>query len=144
MKASLHSRRLKLRREMAHGPPAAPNANKFSYLTPGTNVPGFSFTVTVSPAIGISSIQSCGCLVCHNLSIAVCRMRFRTLALCLLIFLCVAALGYSQAANLDYRISGTVQDPSGAAIPNAVVELRSQGWNASVATDASGHFRADR
>ncbi len=71
-------------------------------------------------------------------------MRFKTVAIGFVILFCVVALGYSQAASLDHHISGLVQDSSGAAIPNAIVELRSQGWNASVATDATGHFRADR
>jgi outer membrane receptor protein involved in Fe transport len=55
--------------------------------------------------------------------------------------LCLCALA---AAIAQTRITGTVHDASGAAIPNAIVELRSGAWRTSVTTDITGHFAVDR
>ena len=54
---------------------------------------------------------------------------------------CLCAL--CAAVPPDSRISGTVRDTSGAAIPHATVELRSGSWHATVTTDAAGRFTAD-
>jgi hypothetical protein len=59
--------------------------------------------------------------------------------------LCVAAssYGFGQSA-VDGAIGGTVQDPSGLAVPNAKVSIRNNATNAeqTVLTDDSGFFRA--
>jgi outer membrane receptor protein involved in Fe transport len=64
---------------------------------------------------------------------------------CLRVALVCACLCLAAAAhNLpESRIAGFVHDSSGAAIPNAVVELRSGSWHSRVSTDSSGRFTAD-
>lgn len=63
----------------------------------------------------------------------------------LIALLCVGACsyGYGQSA-VDGAIGGTVQDPSGLAVPNAKVVIRNNATNAeqTVLTDDSGFFRA--
>lgn len=65
--------------------------------------------------------------------------------LALIAMICVGAgsYGYGQSA-VDGAIGGTVQDPSGLAVPNAKVAIRNNATNAeqTVLTDASGFFRA--
>src|SRR6266567_5705069 len=59
--------------------------------------------------------------------------------------LCTGAsvLGYGQSAT-DGAIGGTVEDPSGSAIPGATVLIHSNTTNAEqiVVTDGAGFFRA--
>jgi hypothetical protein len=68
-----------------------------------------------------------------------------TVRFALLAMLCVGAgsYGHGQSA-VDGAIGGTVQDPSGLAVPNAKVVIRNNATNAeqTVLTDDSGFFRA--
>jgi outer membrane receptor protein involved in Fe transport len=47
---------------------------------------------------------------------------------------------FSVTATAQIALKGTVRDLSGAAIPNATVELHSGSWNAVVTSDAQGQF----
>src|SRR5215831_8344791 len=49
---------------------------------------------------------------------------------------------FSQSAGNSTSVSGIVSDPTGAVIPNAVVEIRNpvSGFQRTITTDASGNF----
>jgi hypothetical protein len=49
---------------------------------------------------------------------------------------------FSQSVGNSTSVSGTVSDPTGAVIPNAVVEIRNpvSGFQRTVTTDSSGNF----
>jgi hypothetical protein len=67
-------------------------------------------------------------------------LRFAMIAM-----LCVGAGSYGHAQSaVDGAIGGTVQDPSGSAVPNAKVVVHNNATNAeqTVLTDDSGFFRA--
>jgi hypothetical protein len=59
------------------------------------------------------------------------------------VFLLTASVGMAQSTTQG-AISGTVEDASGAAVPNATVTVRNTGTNADVhlTADSSGYFKA--
>src|SRR5882724_8333139 len=60
------------------------------------------------------------------------------------LFAFLAAFAVAAAAAAQVAVTGTVLDPSGAAIPGAAVALRAKGATvASTVTDAAGRFRID-
>ena len=69
------------------------------------------------------------------------KVGIRVILASILVFGCLAQAGRAQ--NNNATISGTVTDPSGAIVPNAQVELRSDttAWKGMVTTGADGLFR---
>jgi hypothetical protein len=65
----------------------------------------------------------------------------RALFLCLLFAVC-ASISHAQSVGISTTVEGTVIDPSGAVVANAVVEIQNpvSGFHRSVTTDESGNF----
>jgi hypothetical protein len=61
----------------------------------------------------------------------------------LIISFCVVSIGVAaQSAGNSTSVIGTVTDPSGAVVPNAIVEIHNpvSGFERTVTTDSAGHF----
>jgi carboxypeptidase family protein/TonB-dependent receptor-like protein len=63
-------------------------------------------------------------------------------ALVIISYLAVGLCAYAQSAGNSSSVTGTVLDPSGAVVPNAIVEIRNpvSGFQRTVTTDATGGF----
>src|SRR5437667_7669581 len=68
------------------------------------------------------------------------RRRFVAMAVISLFLIATSSL--AQSAGNSGSINGTVEDPTGAVVPNATVEIRNpvSGYDRSATTDASGKF----
>ena len=69
----------------------------------------------------------------------------RTLQCAFFVVMCYVAIGgsaFAQSAGNSTSVIGTVADPSGAVIPNALVEIRNpvSGFERTATTDGSGRF----
>jgi hypothetical protein len=73
-------------------------------------------------------------------------MKFKPFVISLSIVLCAVCLATTALAQSIFgTILGTVTDPSGAVVPNAVITVTNQGENISheVRCDAQGNYQAE-
>src|SRR5213594_2054552 len=63
-------------------------------------------------------------------------------AFLLICFVTIGAIAYTQSGGNSTLVTGTVTDPSGAVVPNAVVEIHNpvSGFERTTATDSLGRF----
>src|SRR5215469_10388203 len=63
-------------------------------------------------------------------------------ALAVIVWCAIGITALAQSAGNSTSVIGTVTDPSGAVVPNAVVEIRNpvSGFERTATTDASGSF----
>jgi Carboxypeptidase regulatory-like domain/TonB-dependent Receptor Plug Domain len=68
--------------------------------------------------------------------------QWRFVAIAVISLFLITALSFAQSAGNSGSINGTVEDPTGAVVPNATVEIRNpvSGYDRSATTDASGKF----
>ena len=68
--------------------------------------------------------------------------QWRFLAIAVISLSLITTLSIAQSAGNSGSISGTVEDPTGAVVPNATVEIRNpvSGYDRSATTDTSGKF----
>ena len=68
--------------------------------------------------------------------------QWRFVAISVISFSLITTLSVAQSAGNSGSINGTVEDPTGAVVPNATVEIRNpvSGYERSVTTDTSGKF----
>ena len=67
---------------------------------------------------------------------------WRFVAIALISPFLVSTITFAQSGGSSGSVSGTVQDSTGAVVPNATVEIRNpvSGYDRSTSTDASGKF----
>src|SRR5438309_3563967 len=68
--------------------------------------------------------------------------QWRSVAIAVILLFLITALSFPQSAGNSGSINGTVEDPTGAVVPNATVEIRNpvSGYDRSANTDSSGRF----
>ena len=68
--------------------------------------------------------------------------QWRFIAIAVISLFLITTFSFAQSAGNSGSINGTVQDPTGAIVPNATVEIRNpvSGYDRSTTTDASGRF----